>query len=407
MKKIINQKHTKDTVFYSISRMLERASYYGFRSLFILYMISETMSMSRMDALNVYGWFAGSIVFSKIIGALIGDLLIGNRKAIIFGGLIQALGAFSLCIPSITGLYIGLTLIVLGNGFYSPNLIANYGKLYLNKTELLDAGFTILFLSANIGAFAGTLLVGRIGETFDWKYGFISSGILMLLSILFLNMAENKESIETIKKGTLIFRKRIIYISSILFSVTLFWLIYEIAAVRLHEIRMEFVFNSIIDIPESDWKIFDTIFVTIFSILLVFLWSKYHYNRFYKLTIGFIFAFISFAILFFVDDILSNQDFVLYLLSLMFFGIAEVHIAPLLYSALTKYSNPKYLAIFISLAFIPRYLFSMSFLVIDDRFYNDTSFSLKFGVIVFLIISIGLIATLLIKEYRKTTYNTS
>ena len=82
MEKIQNQKHTKETLYYSISRMLERASYYGFRALVVLYMVGETLKMERTEALTIYGWLVGSLVFSQIIGGIFGDLLIGNKKSI-------------------------------------------------------------------------------------------------------------------------------------------------------------------------------------------------------------------------------------------------------------------------------------------------------------------------------------
>ena len=115
MEKIQNQKHTKETLYYSISRMLERASYYGFQALVVLYMVGETLKMENKEALTIYGWLTASLVFSHIVGALFGDLLIGNKKSIIIGGIIQAIGAISLCVPSITGLYLGLFLFLLNN----------------------------------------------------------------------------------------------------------------------------------------------------------------------------------------------------------------------------------------------------------------------------------------------------
>ena len=73
MEKIQNQKHTKETLYYSISRMLERASYYGFRALVVLYMVGETLKMENKEALTIYGWLTASLVFSHIVGALFGD----------------------------------------------------------------------------------------------------------------------------------------------------------------------------------------------------------------------------------------------------------------------------------------------------------------------------------------------
>ena len=94
-----NQKHTKETFYYSLSRMLERASYYGIRALIFIYMTDEILQISDKDAVHIYSWFGGSLIFSQVIGALLGDFLIGNKKAIIFGGIIQAIGAFTLCVP--------------------------------------------------------------------------------------------------------------------------------------------------------------------------------------------------------------------------------------------------------------------------------------------------------------------
>ena len=175
MERIQNTKHTKETFYYSLSRMLERASYYGLRTLIVLYMVGETLKMENSEALNIYGWLTGSLVLSQIVGALLGDLLIGNRKSVVIGGIIQAIGAFSICIPSIIGLYIGLSLVVLGSGFFTPNITSNFGKLYLNKTKLLDSGFTIFYLTINLGSFLGVLLIGYLGEKFSYNIGFIIS----------------------------------------------------------------------------------------------------------------------------------------------------------------------------------------------------------------------------------------
>ena len=122
MERILNQTHSKETFYYALSKVLERMSYYGFRSLIVLYMIGESIQMEKKDATAIYSWFIGSIVYSQIIGALFGDLILGNRKSIIIGGIAHAIGIFILCISSTTSLYLGLFLIVLGSGFYTPNV---------------------------------------------------------------------------------------------------------------------------------------------------------------------------------------------------------------------------------------------------------------------------------------------
>lgn len=118
MEKKHSQKHSIETLYFSISILFERASHYGIRALIVLYMIGETMNMEREEALSIFGWLSTILIFSKIIGGIFGDLLIGNRKSIIIGGIMQSIGAFSLCIPSTVGLYCGLLLMVLGSGFF-------------------------------------------------------------------------------------------------------------------------------------------------------------------------------------------------------------------------------------------------------------------------------------------------
>ena len=199
MGKIINQTHSKETFLYALSRTLERASFYGIRSLIVLYMIGESLKMEYTEALKIYGWFTASFLFSKIFGAILGDLILGNKKALIIGGIIQALGAFSFCIPSINGLYVGLFLIVLGGGLYTPNIISNFGKLYLNKTKLLDAGFTIFYLAVNLWAFFGVMSIGYLREKYGWNIGFIIAGILMLLSIIPIIFSKDKKIEQTIE----------------------------------------------------------------------------------------------------------------------------------------------------------------------------------------------------------------
>lgn len=112
----MQQSHTLSAFLYAISNGIERASYYGIRSLLILYMLGETLQMSNKEALTFYGWFTLSFYFSKVLGALLGDLLIGNKTAIIIGGFLQAIGCFLLCFNSMAFLYASVIFLVIGNG---------------------------------------------------------------------------------------------------------------------------------------------------------------------------------------------------------------------------------------------------------------------------------------------------
>ena len=383
--------------------MLERASYYGFRILLILYMTGEIIKMDRTEALSIFGWFAGSLIVSKILGALLGDLVIGNRKTLLFGGIIQALGSFFLCIPSTSGLYLGLFLVVIGNGFYTPNIIANFGKIYLNKTKLLDSGFTIFYLAINLGAFLGTSLIGIIGERYGYNFGFILAGTLMLFSIIPLLITKEKV-VEKDLKYDLSINKRILNISIALVVVGLFWAIYEISYIRISDIQAQFNEISTIEILKSNWHTINSYLILPIGIIAIIIWTYFYSSQFFKLMLGLIFGAISIGILLLIPEVLTEKYTILYLLSILFMGISEIHIAPIVHSILTKYSNPKYLAIFISLSFLPIWVISLGFGLFNDRFYENPTLGLKFGIIGMIIIGFGLFGYIVWNKKLPTTF---
>jgi POT family proton-dependent oligopeptide transporter len=400
MKKIQNQKHSIETFYYSLARMLERASYYGLRALVVLYMVGETLKMENTEALTIYGWFTASLVFSQIIGALFGDLLIGNKKSIIIGGIVQAFGAFALCIPSTYGLYMGIFLIVLGTGFYTPNIIANYGKTYLDKTKLLDAGFTIFYMAINIGAFIGSLCIGYSGEKFGYNIGFLICGFLTLISLI--PILKTKEN-EFHEKEKISIGKRILTIAIAFIIVGLFWGVYEISNIRIIDLQLRLAEISTLEIPKSMWQTLSSIFTLPISLIAIIVWTYFYNSQFFKLLIGFLFGAIAYGILLFIPEIPKESHTIYFLVSLLFLAISEIHIAPIIHSVLTKYSNPKYLAILVSLAFVPTKIFALIFGLFNDRFYDNPTLGVKFGIIAMILISIGIIGYIIID--KKTTYN--
>lgn len=402
MEKIQNQKHTKETFYYSISRMLERASYYGLRALAILYMTGEILNMDSTKALNIYGWFTGSVLISILIGALLGDLVFGNRKTIIIGGLLQAFGAFTLCFPSETGLYIGLFLIGLGSGFYTPNIISNFGKSYLNKTKLLDSGFTIFYFAINLGSFLGIFLLGYLGEKYGYKIGFAIGGILMLISLVPIIKLKDKFEKETFT-NELSISNRILKISITLLAIGLFWGIYEISNIRILDLQLEFGGISSLNISKSVWQSINSILVLPLSLIAIILWTYFYNSQFFKLILGFIFGVISFLILLTIPDVPTEKHTIIYLIAILFLGISEIHISPIVHSILTKYSNPKYLAILIGLSLIIAKLFIAFFGLFNDRFFENPVLGLKFGIITLTIVCSGLIGYVVLN--KKTTYN--
>mgnify|MGYP000132624536 CR=1 FL=1 len=389
------QKHSLDTLYYSTSRTLERGAYYGFRALILIYMIGETMKMETEEAVKIYGILTTSLIFSQIFGALLGDLVIGNKKSIIIGGVLQAFGAFTICISSKLGLYTGLFLIMLGNGLYNPNLMANFGKSYLNKTRLLDAGFTILYLAVNVGALFGVLFIGFIGKNLGYNFGFAMAGLFMLLSIVPIIFTKKIE-VPILQKTSI--TRGVINITLAFLLVGFFWGIYEMSGTRIYDIQLQLSEISALGITKDMWNSLSSVFTIPVCIVAILIASFFYYSQFFKLLVGFVFGAMALGIILFIPEIPEENHAMTFLVSLLFLAISEIHIAPIIHSILTKYSNPKYLAILISLSFAPTRAFVAVAGIFNEQFYGHYNLGVKIGVTALMLISLGIVGYLILDK---------
>ena len=385
-------KHTKETFIYSGSRALERASYYGVRSLLTLYMINN-LGMSRETAMPVYGWIITSLIFSQIIGALIGDLLLGNKKTLLLGGLLQAIGAFAFCIPSTTGLYLGLGLMILGGGLYTPNILSQFGKIYLNKEKIIDGGFTIFYTAINLGSFIGVFIIGLIGFS-NYVYGFITGGAFMLLSLLLLFFTKEKEPVTISETKSTNNGIGIIIISLVLIGT--FWAIYDFANNGL--IHLDMQFSQTLNLHNL-FSTYRSSPVLVVGIIFSIIWSFFYLNHLLKAIIGFILAGISLGILLLIPENISQTHVFILILSFILFSIAEFFITPTLYSILTKNSNPKYLEIIMSLSFIPIKIFMYLSGFCSNYVNEQPLISITISTVLFVLLGIGL--TIVLMVYNK------
>lgn len=377
-------------------------AYYGFRSIFVLYMVGETMNMEHSVALEIYGWFTFGILFSQIFGALISDILIGNKVGMIVGGMLQIVGAVVLCHPSSAGFYVGILLFVLGEGFYTPNIKAQYGKLYLIKTKLLDAAFTVFFLVVNIGAIFAPVIIGSIAEI-NFAYGFIGIAIFALGAVLFLLFVQDDVPIKQI--GTDIkFKNRSQAIISTIVIVSLFWAIYEFASKGLYNLQENYSGFSDLNFPTTFLYSLNSAFTIPIGIFFLVLWSFFYYKQIVKLTIGFGLTAISFALLLFLTEIPGTSNIFIFACSMFLLSIAETHIYPVTLSIATKYAKPKYLATILSLSIIPlRILMYLSGLFILIEFESPILY-FSGGALSMGLVGIGLLVYLL-KFARKGAMN--
>ncbi len=368
-------------------------------------MLGETLKMEKDEAISIYGWFITLIVFSQIVGALLGDLLIGNKKSIIIGGIIQAVGAFSLCLPSTTGLYLGLFLVISGNGLFTPNLISNFGKTYLNKTKLLDSGFTVLYLAANLGSFLGVAALGYLSEKFGYSTGFAISGILMLCSIV--PMLISKERTPRVQERKITMAARFLNIFIAVVAIGLFWGFYEVSGIRAYNLHLQFTEISPLGITSDVLQSLNFYLILFAGIIACVWWTYFYSNQFFKLMLGFVFGAVSIGILFVIPEVPTEQHIIAYLVSMLLIAIAEIFIAPIVHSVLTKYSNPKYLATFISLAFLPVKLISLVLGLFHERFNENTTLALNIGFFGMTVTGLGLIGYVIWRSRRPELMETA
>jgi POT family proton-dependent oligopeptide transporter len=172
------------------TEMWERFSYYGMRALLVLFLVAsvfdEGWGWDRADALTLYAFYTGLVYVTPIFGGLIADKITGYRKAVVIGALLMTLGHASMAMEGITDIffYLGLVLLIVGNGMFKPNISSMVGKLYKTEDKEKDAGYTIFYMGINAGAFLGILLCGYIGESVGWHYGFGLAGIFMFVGML-------------------------------------------------------------------------------------------------------------------------------------------------------------------------------------------------------------------------------
>ncbi|MDM9631517.1 peptide MFS transporter [Robiginitalea aurantiaca] len=180
--------HPKGLFYLFFAELWERFSFYGMRALLTLYMVNvifEALAERDYAAAAVYSSYGSLVYASTVVGGKISDTILGMRRSILLGGLLMALGHFVLAIENNTAFYLALALIVVGNGFFKPNISTFVGSLYKDGDPRKDSGFVIFYMGINIGAFVSPLLCGWLGREYGWHYGFGLAGIGMLAGLLF------------------------------------------------------------------------------------------------------------------------------------------------------------------------------------------------------------------------------
>ena len=179
--------HPKALFYLFFAEMWERFSFYGMRALLTLYLIKDYYNHLENNEEVAYGIYAayGSLVYlTPLIGGYLADKYIGYRKSILFGGILMAIGHFFMAFPSDFFFYGALGLLIMGNGFFKPNISTLVGSLYEEGDIKRDGGFTIFYMGINLGAMIAPLFCGYLGEVYGWHWGFGAAGFGMLAGLV-------------------------------------------------------------------------------------------------------------------------------------------------------------------------------------------------------------------------------
>ncbi len=316
------------------TEMWERFSYYGMRAILVLFLTSALIdggwAWSREDALGLYGTYTMLVYFSPILGGWLADKYFGYRNSVVWGALIMALGHAAMAFDTPWSLYIGIGLLVAGNGLFKPNMTSIINGMYVNAQEKKDGAFTIYYMGVNAGAFLGILLCGYIGETQGWHYGFGLAGIFMFFGTLQFWLAQgifgkvglsvsktaqyedtsNKTSINNEQKvvSDKIQRDRYIVVGILAFFTIFFWAAFEQAGGSMTIFAKDYTNRVLEGNSANIFRISNTLLTVVPLIIITYVLFKLFQITFKKYALSNIFLGTSFVIIWaIVIWMLKNQ----------------------------------------------------------------------------------------------------
>ena len=203
MEQSVQKGHPKGLYVLFATEFWERFSYYGMRAIFALYMLKMLFNGDKGESSNIYGTYTGLVYLTPLIGGYVADRFWGNRKSIFVGGFLMAIGQFFMFLSAsfahnsdkgvaISLMWTGLAFLIFGNGFFKPNISTMVGQLYKEGDIRKDSAYTIFYMGINAGAFIAPFICGFLGENVDFKWGFLSAGIGMVISLITFYFTKDK-----------------------------------------------------------------------------------------------------------------------------------------------------------------------------------------------------------------------
>ena len=225
--------HPPGIAVLAVTEVWERMSYYGMRALLVFYM-TKYLVLSQPHASMIYGAYTAAVWFAPLPGGLISDRFLGQRRSVLLGGTLMALGHFFMAFKSL--FYLALVAIAVGNGLFKPSISTQVGDLYGPEDSRRDRGYSIYYVAVSLGSFIAPLVCGTVGELYGWHWGFGLAGAGMVLGLLTYYLGRRwlppdrlfvKPAAKPASATQRMDRAKILALVAISLSATFFWMIYE------------------------------------------------------------------------------------------------------------------------------------------------------------------------------------
>lgn len=364
------------------TEMWERFSYYGMRAILVLYLVGATtdanagLGWTNGEALALYGWYTMLVYVASIPGGWIADKFLGQKKSVLYGGILLVLGHSILAVEEMYAFYTGLGLIIAGVGLLKPNISTMVGGLYQHGDIRRDKGFTIFYIGINIGAFLSSLIVGYVGEVHGWHYGFGLAGIGMALGLIqylagqkhlklvgnYTGASENEEEKAAMKRPlTKIEKDRVIVLFISFLLVIVFWGAFEQAGGLMNIYASEKTNRMLMgwEVPASWFQSLNAMFIIFLGTTVAAYWASRKLkgkvsSSLFKMIVGLIimgtgFFFMTAA----AGQYESNGSSAMYwlVLAYLFHTVGELCISPVALSYITKLAPLKYASLMMGVYF--------------------------------------------------------
>lgn len=389
MSTVVKQAHQRELFGHPVglyvlffTEMWERFSYYGMRAILVLYLVAQSqgdnpgLGWTNGEALALYGWYTMLVYVASIPGGWIADKFLGQKRSVLYGGILLVAGHSILAVEQLWAFYSGLGLIIAGVGMLKPNISTMVGGLYKQGDIRRDKGFTIFYIGINIGAFLSSLIVGYVGEVYGWHYGFGLAGIGMAAGLIqylaglkflkqvgnFLGTSENSVEKDAMKRPlTEIEKDRIIVLFISFLLVIVFWGAFEQAGGLMNIYASEKTDRMLMGwkVPASWFQSLNAMFIIFLGTSVAAYWAKRKLKGkmstgLFKMIIGLIimgtgFFFMTAASMEFESDGASAMYWLV--LAYLFHTVGELCISPVALSYITKLAPIKYASLMMGVYF--------------------------------------------------------